>query len=298
MDEHEVAWAAGFFDGDGWAALVRYGRGSHRRPMAQINQAGLTGVPEVLVRFRDAVGVGRVAGPMIRTGRHDLYRWVASSRADVARTGELIGPWLSSAKRGQFGAAVGLTLQTSSINSIPWAAGLFDAEGSVSLSDHRSHAGYKAIEASVTQRGGSAAPEELVRFRTAIGMGSVNGPYEQEGARGPVYRWRLHAVKEVRLMVHLLDPSFGSVKRVQARAAIRVIDTQPSLPRGRTDWGSHKTQCIHGHDYASARVRPYLSRGGVQRRDSKQCLVCTREQAMARRSAENKIGPNEDGSTC
>ena len=285
MDEHELAWAAGFFDGDGWAALVHDRRRAGGQPHAQINQAGARGVPEVLIRFREAVGVGRVAGPRVEDGRQDLYWWIVSSRADVRRTGELIGPWLSSEKRGQFRAAVGLTFRQPPLASRPWAAGLFDAEGSVSIGKHRTHVGYKVIDASVTQIGAAAAPEELVRFRSIVALGKVNGPYDQAGARGPVYRWRLSRVDEVRAVLHVLGPWIGAKKRQQASNAIQVVDAQPVLPRGRLEWGRHKTHCVHGHEYVRGRVRPYRSRGGEQRRVSEQCLVCGREQARARRSA-------------
>ena len=283
MDEHELAWAAGFFDGDGWAASVRYGRRSSRRPMAQINQADASGVPEVLTRFRDAVGVGRVAGPKIEAGRQDIYRWVASSRGDVRRTGELIGPWLSSEKRGQFRSAVGITFDESPLDSFAWAAGLFDAEGSTSLSDHQSHAGYKVIEAAITQGGHDSVPEELRRIHSVLRRGNVSGPYAQAGANELVYRWRTSRVDDVRSVLHLILPRLGAVKRKQAILALRVIDAQPSLNRGRPDWGAHKSHCIHGHEYATARVRPYVSRGGIRRRESKQCLACSRHQAGQRR---------------
>src|SRR5437016_14314230 len=82
VDEHELAWAAGFFDGDGWAALVRAKGRRTGQPHAQINQGSVAGVPEVLVRFRNAVGVGRVVGPKIKEGRLPLYCWLATSRGD------------------------------------------------------------------------------------------------------------------------------------------------------------------------------------------------------------------------
>ena len=274
--------------------------------MAQINQADANGVPEVLTRFRKAVGVGRVAGPKIEDGRQDLYWWVASSYGDVRRTGQLIGPWLSSEKCEQFEAAVGLTFARPPLASRAWAGGLFDAEGSVSLGRHRTHAGYRVLDASVTQVGMAGSPEELVRFQALMMLGKVYGPYEQEGATGPVYRWRLSRPDQVRAVLHVIGPWIGSVKRAQARDTLMVLDAQPVLSRGRPEWGSHKSQCIHGHEYSTARVRPYVSRGGVQRRDSKQCLVCTREQASAKRLAKKKIGdlpaadldPNEDAATC
>ncbi len=288
MDEHELAWAAGFFDGDGWTAPVRSRRRRTPQPHAQINQASESGVPEVLVRFRDAVGVGRVGGPKIEAGRHPLYRWVASSRGDVMRTGALIGPWLSGEKRAQFASTVGLEFTVPALDCLQWAAGLFDAEGSTSLSDHRSHSGFKSIETAITQGGPLSVPQELARFRSLVSVGENYGPYMQVGANEPVYRWKTTRIDAVRLVVHLLWPWLGTVKRTQARSALMVIDAQPPLPRGRIEWGSHKTYCIHGHEYATARIRPYVSRGGVERRPSKQCLVCTRDQARMRRASGNR----------
>ncbi len=285
MDEHELAWAAGFFDGDGWAALVRPKRRRTGQPMAQINQGSLVGVPEVLTRFRAAVGVGRIGGPKIEDSRQPLYRWVAGSRGDVSRPGELIGPWLSPQKRRQFSSAVGLRFGSRSIDSFAWAAGLFDAEGSVSLGKHRTHIGYRTIDASITQGGSNGVPPELERFLALVTLGRNYGPYEQEGATEPIYRWRLSRADDIRVVVHLLGPWLGAVKTAQARSALRVIDAQPSLPRGRAEWGSHKTHCTHGHEYATARIRRYVSRGsGVPRRASKQCLACVREQARERRT--------------
>jgi hypothetical protein len=290
VDEHELAWAAGFFDGDGWAALVRQKGRRSRRPQARINQASLDGVPEVLIRFRDAVGVGRIGGPNIKEGRGPLYWWVASSRGDVTRTGALIGPWLSGQKRDQFALAAGLRFDAAPIDSFAWAAGLFDAEGCVSLSDHRTHAGYKVIDGAVTQGGGNGLPQVLERFRSVINVGKNYGPYEQEGANEPIYRWRAQTPDKVHRAIHVLLPWLGDIKRGQAFEALAVVDGQPALPRGRIEWGSHKTHCIHGHEYAIARLKRYVSRGasGVQRRDSKQCLVCVRERARRAYPARTK----------
>ena len=305
MDEHELAWAAGFFDGDGWAALSRQKGRRRGQPKARINQSTLVGVPEVLVRFRDAVGVGRIGGPKIEEGREPLYWWVASSRGDVKRTGELIGPWLSAQKRAQFASAVGLQFDRPPIDVFPWAAGLFDAEGSTSLTAHQSHHGYKVIESSITQ-GGALTPEELRRFAACVGRGRVYGPYEQKGASEPIYRWRAYTIDDVRSVLHLILPWLGAVKRRQAFAAIAHVDGQPALPRGRVEWGSHKTHCVHGHEYLTARIRPYVSRGrSAPVRENHRCLICLRELARRKRAAENAIGhlpadrdAPDDGPTC
>ncbi|HEV2249289.1 MAG TPA: hypothetical protein VGT60_02145 [Candidatus Limnocylindria bacterium] len=290
MDEHELAWAAGFFDGDGWAALSRPKRRLLGQPQARINQSSRDGVPEVLRRFRDAVGVGRIGGPKIEEGREPLYWWVASSRGDVTRTGAMIGPWLSAQKRAQFTSAAGLRFDEEPIDSFAWAAGLFDAEGCVSLTRHGTHVGYKVIDAAITQGGGHGIPEELHRFLCVTGIGKNYGPYEQEGANEPIYRWRAETPDKARRVIHLILPWLGDVKRRQAFAAIAVIDAQPVLPRGRVEWGSHKTHCVHGHEYATARLKSYVSRSpnGMPRRSSKQCLVCVREWARRAYAARTK----------
>ena len=132
-------------------------------------------------------------------------------------------------------------------------------------------------------------PQELARFQAIVKIGKNYGPYEQEGANEPIFRWRCQSLDGVRRVIHVLLPWLGEVKRKQALAAIKFMDEQPSLRRGRPNSGSHKTHCIHGHEYATGRVRPYVSRGvGAQRRCNLQCLVCTREQARARRIAANR----------
>lgn len=274
--------------------------------MARINQAGRMGIPDVLLRFAAVVGRGAVRGPRHEVGRQDLYYWEAWTAEDVRAVGVLIGPWLSPEKREEFSRAVGLTFDAEPRASAAWAAGFYDAEGSTSLSNHRSHAGHKRMEASITQGSHLSMPQELVRFNRILGLGEVYGPYAQAGANKLVYRWRLQKVDEIRRVLHLLLPWLGDTKRAQALRAIAVVDGQPPLPRGRVEWGSHKTHCIHGHEYATARIRPYVCRGGTERRDSKQCLACTRDQARARRLAQTKIGDpaaadhdvSEDGTTC
>ncbi|HEX4744691.1 MAG TPA: hypothetical protein VFW12_08485, partial [Candidatus Limnocylindria bacterium] len=178
MDRTELAWAAGFFDAEGWAAAVKSRR--RRRPFAQINQADADGVPEVLTRFRNAVGVGRVRGPKREDGKVDLYHWVASSRSDVARTFEALSPWLGPVKRAQVDAAVGTSATSAHIPSsdeeLAWAAGLFDGDGSTCLLWHRTHPGYRTCEMSITQTSRTGVPEVLTRFRRVVGLGHLNGP--------------------------------------------------------------------------------------------------------------------------
>jgi len=284
MDRTELAWAAGFFDAEGWAAAVRNREGT--RPFAQINQADALGVPEVLTRFQAAVGVGHIGGPQRAPGKVDLYRWVASSRGDVRQTYDVLSPWLGAVKASQFASAVGQVAPPNNAPSpdemLAWAAGLFDGDGSTCFAKHKSHAGYVRAEMSLTQSSRSGEPEVLLRFCDLVGGGRIGGPYGGNEKWEPVYRWKAHRLSEIEAITQMLWPSLGVVKRGQATKVITTVGAQTPLRRGNPAWGgSHKTHCVHGHEYATARIRPYRSRsvGTTERRASKQCLACVREWA-------------------
>jgi hypothetical protein len=290
MDRCELAWAAGFFDGEGWAAAARQGRGNKRRPQARVNQADPQGVPAALVRFQAALGgLGRIGGPRREEGRIDLYRWDISSRPDVERLRDLLAPWLGQVKLDQLADALDVPAARSRVLEDTdewraWAAGFYDGEGSVYPRPHRTHEGHFVAEMRITQGSSSEMPEALTRFAAITRRGRLYGPYKQKNANLDVYRWDLSNRDAIESTLQEMWPWLGPVKRAQATAVIDVLRSQAALPRGRSDWGSHKTHCIWGHVYAQTRIRPYVSRGvGIPPRDSHQCLQCVREQARARR---------------
>jgi hypothetical protein len=292
MERTELAWAAGFWDGEGSAWLTQpEGRGT-AQPRARINQSSITGVPQVLERFRAAVGLGAVSGPEFKDGREPLYKWVVSSRSDIEQVRVLLTPWLGVVKRTQLAEVLGRArLDPAAFGSLStdeqraWAAGFWDGEGSVYLLKHRSHEGHFVPEASITQSSVAGTPEVLQRMSSIGPPGFRYGPFPQEPPRSPVYRWKLFRPYEIRELFSLIRPWLGQVKVSQFERVFAVLDAQPKLPRGNPAWGNRKTHCVNGHEYATARVRPYRPRkqGGVQRRDSKQCLACVREYAKKKK---------------
>ena len=244
----------------------------------------------MLLRFRAAVAVGRIGGPKRQDGKIDLYHWVASSGGDVVRTFEALSPWLGAVKRAQFVEAVGPLVARDCAptcdEELAWAAGLFDGDGSTCLLRHRTHEGYRTCEMSITQTSRAGMPEVLTRFRAIVGLGHLNGPSGGSDRWEPIYRWKAHRLAEIQSVADSLGPWLGSLKCAQASAVISTVGSQPVLPRGNPAWGSHKTHCVRGHEYASARMRPYRSRSGGTGppRPSKQCLACVREQARRHRA--------------
>ena len=301
VDRYELAWAAGFFDGEGWAAAVRDRARATLRPMARINQADANGVPEVLTRFQSALGgLGRIGGPDVVAGRRDLYRWVVSSRSDVELLQHFLLPWLGEVKLRALGSALERPPARSrhadpSDEWRAWAAGLYDGEGSTGLREHRTHAGHKIAELALTQSG-QGTPEVLARLSCIVARGHIFGPYIQKGANLDVYRWKVEAQREIEPALMTLWPWLGAVKRTQAAPALATLRRQVQLPRGNPSWGNRKISCVNGHEYATARIRPFTSRkGGTEPRDSSACLACLREYARRRREEKERSAADDGG---
>lgn len=99
VSDTELAWAAGFFDGEGCFTMQTQQRKTkvpYIRAIAAIGQVD----PEVLLRFQAAVAVGRVSGPWQRKGPRAKPVW--TYRADgreVPVVYNALLPWLSTVKR-------------------------------------------------------------------------------------------------------------------------------------------------------------------------------------------------------
>jgi hypothetical protein len=87
-------------------------------------------------------------------------------------------------------------------------------------------------------------------------------------------------------------PFIGQVKRQQALAAMRVINSQARLPRGNPAFGvAGARYCLRGHDKWTARLRPFKGRSKNEvdpMNHLRQCLACVREGAQARRNKKRR----------
>lgn len=92
----ELAWAAGFFDGEGSTSFI-----AGKNLLMAIKQKDRRN----LERFLDAVGDGRIFGPYQHKGETCItYRWAATNMRAV-RAMQQIEPWLGPAKSEQFDRA-------------------------------------------------------------------------------------------------------------------------------------------------------------------------------------------------
>lgn len=89
VDEYELAWAAGFFDGEGSVHFA----GASNLCYVSVGQKDR----RPLQRFRDAVDVGNINGPY-SNARGSWYHWSVGGRK-AARVLKLLWPYLSEPKR-------------------------------------------------------------------------------------------------------------------------------------------------------------------------------------------------------
>ncbi|HEV8537096.1 MAG TPA: hypothetical protein VGR87_15435 [Candidatus Limnocylindria bacterium] len=196
-------------------------------------------------------------------------------------------------KRAELELALGAVLPElswpgSSNEELAWAGGFFDGEGSTYLLKHRTHVGYLVPVIEVPQSGWEGAPEVLLRFQRALdGVGPLYGPYVSDSTEAPVSRWKCAARDDLQLVIHPLMPFIGSVKREQARAALRVANTQPDLPRGNPAFGvAGARYCRRGQDRWNVRIGPFKGRGRNVEDPLvhlRQCLQCVRDGARRKK---------------
>lgn len=230
--ECDLAWAAGLFDGEGsTSTYIPKGKTYTRRQMA-VSQGGLPAqVPAVLTRFKSLVGVGNITGPY-----EGLYYWKTTRKDAVDLAGALLWPYLSNVKRAQFAAAavrmkrplpgsldhIGREFETA------WAAGLFDGEGTFgAYASPRMRPSWRGVSMEIPQSSADGIPEALLRFRAAVGVGSVSGPriVPSPWTRLPQYRWRASGRHVCSAAIRVIWPWLGEVKRFEIRAAMQHLDT-------------------------------------------------------------------------
>jgi hypothetical protein len=229
VDDHEIAWAAGFFDAEGTASSSqRLHRPSRERQMA-VYQGGRDEVPEALLRFQRAVGGrGNITGPY----RNRLFHWTTRKNTAFDEVMTMLWPYLSEWKRAQLqratesagramplecGAVVGSELQRTT--ELAWVAGFFDGEGYIGSGGSQ---GKRTIEMSIAQASVGELPLTLTRVAIVLGVGNLRGPRMLPNAwsKLPQYVWKAAAFEDVQYATAMLWRWLGPVKRAQARAAL------------------------------------------------------------------------------
>jgi hypothetical protein len=293
LDRAELAWAAGFFDGEGSTiARADSARPGYYLLNITVPQSCGYGVSPVLQRFQRAMlGMGGVSGPYDQ----DLYMLRFSAREEATLALRLLWRELGEVKRNQATRAMALVEKGQSAGTyrrrkprkqappIPcaaersredieraWAAGFLDAEGCFGLNRGkprvRGPAWYR-IRVSADQHGAvGSIPEVLLRLREALeGIGRI----DQHGAPDD-YKWSAEGRIAVEQVLALTSQWLSDRKRAQAGQVLVRFSAQPRLK-------GDMTRCVRGHLYTRVAMK-----GGRSRRI---CNACRRLTDRARRAA-------------
>ena len=209
MSDVDLAWAAGFFDGEG--TFSRFGP----TPGVSVSQVGL----ESLDVFAHTVGRGAIGGPYEKATAEIQRKpqWVYHAYGAAAETVFwLLLPWLGPAKRAQGVRAIRLPSEPSPgpfneatwVEQVAWAAGFFDAEGCFSVCGD-------GLNARITH-----TDEYLLhRFQGAVGFGKIYGPYRPHpttyGIRDQ-FVYTISGFERVQALMALLWAYLSSGKRLKA----------------------------------------------------------------------------------
>jgi hypothetical protein len=302
LDRAELAWAAGFFDGEGSTIVhTDKSRPGYLRLEVVVPQSGHgRGIPLVLVRFQQAVGgLCRIVGP---EGR-DIYKCVSGGRLEAMAIVALLWSQLGQVKRRQANEAIktfvaqyesadfvarlgrhagrvfelarALTEQGPDILQLDlaWAAGFMDGEGcfGIARAGKRAHGpDWYRVRASATQHGAPrVVPAVLLRLQQLLG-----GRIECHGEIDD-FKWVAEGDINVERVFRLLEPFLGEIKSAEANRALAAFRAQVRLK-------GNATHCRRGHEYT------YMSmRGGRMRRN---CNPCAR-LADRRKRAKQGIPP-------
>ncbi len=98
LDPLELAWAAGFFDGEGSTMAHRRRRNGYLTLDVSVPQASRAGIPVPLLRFQRAVlGLGRIDPPR----SNGTYVWRSRGFGEAQATIALLWPHIGEVKRTQ-----------------------------------------------------------------------------------------------------------------------------------------------------------------------------------------------------
>jgi hypothetical protein len=197
LDRTELAWAAGFFDGEGSTMVhTDESRPGYLRLEVVVPQVGHDGLPAVLLRFQRAVGgLGRIGGPE----RDDLYECRSSMRLEAFAIVALLWNDLGAVKRRQANGAIKAFLNQYESRTVEarggrhvsrvfdlvkaspsgpsdshqlelaWAAGFLDAEGCFGLAKGNKRVAGRSGIGYVLQQPSMANRPSSPRFFTACG---------------------------------------------------------------------------------------------------------------------------------
>ena len=293
LDRAELAWAAGFFDGEGSTiARTLTSRPGYHQLNVTLPQSGRDGPPAVLLRFqRVMLGMGHISGP----SDVGIYMLRYAAREEARLVLALMWPHLGDVKKDQAARAMELVeyqytsgaVRPRRARSRPpetptirdradaeveraWAAGFLDAEGCFGLarsSARRRGPDWYRIRVSASQHGEVDSPAAvLLRLHSVFGgLGRIECHGEPDD-----FRWCAEGAESVERVLEITRPWLGDEKSADAAAALAGFRSQVRLK-------GDSIRCVRGHEYSYMAMR-----GGRMRRICNSCARIADRRSRAK----------------
>jgi hypothetical protein len=294
LDRAELAWAAGFFDGEG-STIARSlkSRPGYHQLNVTVPQSGRDGVPPVLLRFQRVMfGMGHINGP----SNDGIYMLRYLAREEARLVLDLMWPHLGDIKRAQATRAIELveqqyasgayrrrparrrrpeppTVRDRTVSDLEraWAAGFLDAEGCFGLARagaRRKGPDWYRIRVSASQHGAVGSPAAvLLKLQSVFGgLGRIECHGEPDD-----FRWCAEGLESIERVLEITRPWLGDEKSADAAAALAAFRSQVRLK-------GDSVRCVRGHEYSYTAMR-----GGRMRRI---CNACARLQDRRERARQ------------
>lgn len=113
-DSHDLAWAAGFFDGEGCftaSAKVRYQTSEGPKSRRYLNLTVAQKYDPLLVRLREMFGAGGIYAQKERPTSSAGFKWACNGR-EAFHVANLLWPYLGERKRADFKRTLRLVRET------------------------------------------------------------------------------------------------------------------------------------------------------------------------------------------
>ncbi len=137
----------------------------------------------------------------------------------------------------------GVGMSNDFMHELYWAAGFYDGEGNISLKNNGvSDSYYPTVNIS------QAHDEVLERFRAAVGVGYVGGPYPTKKENwSDMYYYRCDYRPDVERVIELLAPLVGSIKREQFKSIMgKAVDARHYARRSTPEQIGNIIRDYHG----------------------------------------------------
>lgn len=142
---------------------------------------------------------------------------------------------------------------TWSRESLAWAAGLFEGEGSIITARNQ-----------FTVRMGMTDKDVVDRMHQTIGLGTIRGPYINTSGHNkkPMYFWCVNSSPQSYAVLVAMWPWLGERRRQRAAEAIRMFHTTKVHSK-------NKTECDAGHPLSGDNLYEHGGR--------RHCRACRRD---------------------